>query len=60
MHMASPEPRFGKMDCIMARPTSFGRDTGLQVRMLITMFLLGRVYVVLVGVLFASGASGDR
>ncbi|HEY7622180.1 MAG TPA: zinc metalloprotease HtpX [Solirubrobacteraceae bacterium] len=42
----------------MARPTSFGRDTGLQVRMLITMFLLGAVYVLLVGVLFAAGANG--
>src|SRR3954449_12292907 len=42
----------------MARPSSFGRDTGLQVRMLVTMFLLGAVYVVLVGVLFAAGASG--
>jgi heat shock protein HtpX len=58
MHMASPEPPFGKMDCTMARPTSFGRDTGLQVRMLITMLLLGGVYAVLVAVLFASGASG--
>jgi heat shock protein HtpX len=58
MHMASPEPPFGKMDCTMARPTSFGRDTGLQVRMLITLLLLGGVYAVLVGVLFASGASG--
>jgi heat shock protein HtpX len=34
--------------------TSFGRDTGLQVRMLVTMLLLGLVYVVFVGVLFAS------
>jgi heat shock protein HtpX len=42
----------------MARPTSFGRDTGLQVRMFITIFLLGAVYAVLIGVLFASGASG--
>ena len=42
----------------MARPTSFGRDTGLQARMVITMFLLGAVYAVLIGVLFASGASG--
>jgi heat shock protein HtpX len=58
MHMASPEPPFGKMDCTMARPTSFGRDTGLQVRMLITLLLLGGVYAALVGVLFASGASG--
>ena len=36
----------------------FGRDTGLQVRMLITVFLLGAVYVVLMAALFASGASG--
>jgi heat shock protein HtpX len=42
----------------MARPTSFGRDTGLQVRMFVTIFLLGAVYAVLIGVLFASGASG--
>src|SRR5690242_928586 len=40
----------------MARPTSFGRDTGLQTRMLLTMFLLGLVYVVFIGVLFAAGA----
>jgi heat shock protein HtpX len=40
----------------MARPTSFGRDPGLQVRMLLTLFLLGLVYAVLVGVLFAAGA----
>src|SRR6516225_2296982 len=39
----------------MARPTSFGRDAGLQARMLLTLFLLGLVYVVLVGVLFAAG-----
>ena len=29
----------------MARSTSFGKDTGLQVRMLTTLFLLGLVYV---------------
>jgi heat shock protein HtpX len=40
----------------MARPTSFGRDRGLQARMLLTLFLLGLVYAVLVGVLFAAGA----
>jgi heat shock protein HtpX len=40
----------------MARSTSFGRDPGLQTRMLVTMFLLGLVYAVLVGVLFAAGA----
>jgi heat shock protein HtpX len=42
----------------MARPTSFGRDTGLQVRMVTTLFLLGAVYALLIGVLFAAGASG--
>jgi heat shock protein HtpX len=42
----------------MPRPSSFGRDTGLQVRMVVTIFLLGLVYALLVGVLFAAGASG--
>jgi heat shock protein HtpX len=37
------------------RPESFGRDTGLQTRMLLTMFLLGLVYTVLIGVLIAAG-----
>jgi heat shock protein HtpX len=40
-----------------ARHESFGKDTGLQARMLLTIFLLGLVYVVFVGVLFAVGAS---
>ncbi|HEY6780552.1 MAG TPA: zinc metalloprotease HtpX, partial [Thermoleophilaceae bacterium] len=41
----------------MARQhTVFPRDTGLQARMLLTMFLLGLLYVVFVGVLFAAGA----
>jgi heat shock protein HtpX len=40
-----------------ARGTSFGKDTGLQARMLLTVFLLGAVYLVFVGVLFAAGAS---
>ncbi|MEI7625297.1 MAG: zinc metalloprotease HtpX [Actinomycetota bacterium] len=39
----------------MARPTSFGKDTGLQLRMALTMFMLGLVYVVLIAVLIASG-----
>jgi heat shock protein HtpX len=38
------------------RRSNFGRDGGLQARMLLTMFLLGLVYVVFVGVLFAVGA----
>jgi heat shock protein HtpX len=37
--------------------SSFGKDTGLQARMLLTMFLLGLLYVVFVGVLFAVGAA---
>jgi heat shock protein HtpX len=41
----------------MARSNkAFGRDTGLQLRMLLTLFLLGLVYAVLIGVLFAAGA----
>jgi heat shock protein HtpX len=40
----------------MARNTSFGKDTGLQVRMTLTLFLLGAVYAVLIGVLLAAGA----
>src|SRR5438874_1006201 len=39
----------------MARPAQFGKDTGLQVRMLTTIFLLGLVYVVFAGVIFAAG-----
>src|SRR6266571_8183416 len=38
------------------RRPSFGKDTGLQARMLLTLFLLGLVYVVFIGVLFAAGA----
>jgi heat shock protein HtpX len=41
-----------------ARRTSFGRDTGLQARILITMFLLGLVYAVLIGALFLAGVGG--
>src|SRR5215216_5640170 len=46
------------MEALMPRPTSFGKDTGLQVRMTLTMFLLGLVYVVLIVALIASGANG--
>jgi heat shock protein HtpX len=42
----------------MPRPTSFGKDTGLQLRMTFTMFLLGLVYVVLVVALLGSGVNG--
>ena len=39
-----------------ATRTVFPRDRGLQARMLITFFLLGALYVVFAGVLFAAGA----
>jgi heat shock protein HtpX len=39
----------------MPAPVSFGKDRGLQTRMLATMFLLGLVYVVLIAVLIAAG-----
>jgi len=37
---------------------AFGRDSGLQARMFLTLFLLVVVYAVLVGVLFAVGVGG--
>jgi heat shock protein HtpX len=42
----------------MARPTAFGKDTGLQFRMALTMFLLGLVYVILIVAMLAAGANG--
>jgi heat shock protein HtpX len=42
----------------MPRPTSFGRDTGLQLRMALTLFLLGALYVALVVALLGSGVNG--
>jgi heat shock protein HtpX len=41
----------------MRKLSSFGRDTGLQVRMATTMFLLGLVYVAFVGALFMAGVN---
>src|SRR5436305_223072 len=38
----------------MPRPTSFGKDSGLQFRMAMTMFLLGAVYVALVVIMLAA------
>src|ERR687894_294984 len=38
--------------------TQFGRDPGLQFRMLLTLFLLGALYVAFVAVLATSGVSG--
>jgi heat shock protein HtpX len=41
----------------MSRSTSvIGRDRGLQARMLVTMFLLGALYVAFMAALFAAGA----
>jgi heat shock protein HtpX len=42
----------------MPRPTSFGKDTGLQIRMTVTLFLLGLVYVGFVVALLYSGVNG--
>ena len=42
----------------MPRSTSFGKDTGLQIRMTLVFFLLGALYVGLVVALLYSGASG--
>src|SRR5579884_2047951 len=47
--MAPPSPP-------VMRRSSFGRDTGLQARMLLTMFLLGLVYAVLIAVAVQAGA----
>jgi len=38
--------------------TSFGRDPGLQFRMILTLFLLGALYVVFAGVLIGAGVQG--
>jgi heat shock protein HtpX len=42
----------------MARSSTFGKDTGLQIRMTVVFFLLGLLYVGLVAALLTSGASG--
>jgi heat shock protein HtpX len=39
----------------MARPREFGKDTGLQVRIVFVLFLLGAVYAGLVAALLAAG-----
>jgi heat shock protein HtpX len=42
----------------MPAPNTFGRDTGLQIRMTVTLFLLGALYVALVVALLGSGVNG--
>jgi heat shock protein HtpX len=46
---------FDNIALTMPASKSFGRDPGLQARMLFTIFLLGLVYVVLIAVLIAAG-----
>ena len=41
----------------MAQPKSFGKDTGLQVRIVVVLFLLGAVYAALVAALIAAGVN---
>ena len=55
-HFRAPVSLSATISAVASRRSLFGRDTGLQARMLLTMFLLGLVYVVFVGVLFAVGA----
>jgi heat shock protein HtpX len=43
---------------VASKRSAFGRDRGLQGRMVLTMFLLGLVYAVLIGALIGAGASG--
>ena len=52
--MISGEPRPAKLLYEMPRPTSFGKDTGLQLRMALTFFLLGLLYVVFGAVLISA------
>ena len=40
----------------MPAPRQLGKDTGLQARMALTLFLLGALYVVLIVALLAAGA----
>src|SRR5205085_8191002 len=44
------------MEWAMPAPRQLGKDTGLQTRMALTLFLLGAVYVVLIVALLAAGA----
>src|SRR3954465_7393183 len=55
--MRSPQGRSLPFES-MAQRSSFDRDPGLQARMLLTMFLLGLLYVAFVVVLLSAGAGG--
>jgi heat shock protein HtpX len=56
-HFRAPQSTSARITAMATNRSNFGRDTGLQARMLLTLFLLGLLYVVFVGVLFAAGAS---
>src|SRR5260370_9124899 len=43
------------MEWAMPAPRQLGKDTGLQARMALTLFLLGALYVVLIVALLAAG-----
>jgi heat shock protein HtpX len=58
LNLDKPKPWSATIFHEMPRSTSFGKDTGLQIRMTFTLFLLGAIYVVLIVVLLAVGASG--
>jgi heat shock protein HtpX len=47
--------RSATIQTMSSNRSKFGKDAGLQVRMIVTMGLLGLIYVVLIGVLFAAG-----
>lgn len=51
-----PPPPLSTIEPMATARTSFGRDSGLQFRMLLTMFLLGLLYTGFVGVLLVAGA----
>src|SRR6202011_5801056 len=55
-HFRATESSSARITAMAGRRSNFGKDTGLQARMLLTLFLLGLLYVVFVGVLFAAGA----
>src|SRR3954454_24611746 len=48
--------RFCDNQRMATRRPRFGKDTGLQARMVLTLFLLGLIYAIFIGVLFAAGA----
>src|SRR5271167_1430086 len=54
--LGHPKPGLRQSASMARGKAKFGKDNGLQARMLITMFLLGLVYVAFVVALIAAGA----